>query len=48
MIRMLLTGRMVCVCQYLAYERGQDGTLLACIDRWRLRSSKEVDFDILA
>jgi hypothetical protein len=29
MVRMLLTGRMVHVCQYLTYRRGQEGTFLA-------------------
>jgi hypothetical protein len=29
MVRMLLTGHMVHVCQYQTYERGQEGTFLA-------------------
>jgi hypothetical protein len=29
MVRMLLTGRAVRVCQYWTYERGQEGTFLA-------------------
>jgi hypothetical protein len=29
MVRMLLTGRTVRVCQYWMYERGQEGTFLA-------------------
>jgi hypothetical protein len=29
MVRKLLTGRMVCVCQYWMYGHGQGGTFLA-------------------
>jgi hypothetical protein len=29
MVRMLLTGRTICVCQYWMYRRGQGGTFLA-------------------
>jgi hypothetical protein len=29
MVRMLLTGRVVRVCQYWSYRRGQEGTFLA-------------------
>jgi hypothetical protein len=29
MVRMLLTGRTVCVCEYWTYGHGQEGTFLA-------------------
>jgi hypothetical protein len=48
MVRMLLTGRKVCICQYWSYGRGQEEMFLAWVDRQGCRSSKGVDCDILA
>jgi hypothetical protein len=48
MIRMLLTGCMIRVCQYWTYECGQYGTRSWLgVDRRGRRSSKRVDCDIL-
>jgi hypothetical protein len=48
MVRMLLTGRMVRVCQYWTYERGQEGTFCLGVDRRGRQSSKGgVDCNIL-
>jgi hypothetical protein len=48
MVCILLTRYIVHVYQYWMYGRGQEGTFLAWIDQRGCRSSKGVDYDILA
>jgi hypothetical protein len=48
MIRMLLTGCTIRVCQYWTYECDLGGTFLVGVDRRGRRSSKGVDCDIPA
>jgi hypothetical protein len=47
MVRILLTGRTVRVCQYWKYGRGQGGCFWLGVDRQGRQSSKGVDYNIM-